>query len=204
MSPGVPPSEAPPRGTPSYGGPPEESPFVGMLARAAWPVALGLGVASVLLGIFALVWPGKTVVVVAVLFGVYLLISGILQFAEAFSHRFSGGTRVLMFASGTLSVLLGLFCFRGAEQSVVLLGLWIGIGWVFRGFTELAAAMTMGHLPGRGWLVFFGLVGVIAGMVLIVSPVHSIVLLAVLAGWWLVLLGLFEVFNAFRLRRSAS
>ena len=184
--------------------PPEEPPFVGMLAKAAWPVALGLGIASVLLGIIALVWPDKTVVVVAVMFGVYLLISGIMQFIEAFSHRFSGGTRVLMFASGTLSVLLGLFCFRGAEQSVVLLGLWIGIGWVFRGFTELAAALTMGELPGRGWMIFFGAVGVIAGMVLIVSPVHSIVLLAVLAGWWLVLLGVFEIYIGFRLRRQAA
>ena len=184
--------------------PPEEPPFVGMLAKAAWPVALGLGIASVLLGIIALVWPDKTVVVVAVMFGVYLLISGIMQFIEAFSHRFSGGTRVLMFASGTLSVLLGLFCFRGAEQSVVLLGLWIGIGWAFRGFTELAAALTMGELPGRGWMIFFGAVGVIAGMVLIVSPVHSIVLLAVLAGWWLVLLGVFEIYIGFRLRRQAA
>jgi uncharacterized membrane protein HdeD (DUF308 family) len=187
-----------------YGAPPDDPPFIGALSRAAWPVALTLGIATVLLGICALVWPDKTVVVVAVLFGIYLLISGILQFVEAFSHRFTGGTRVLMFASGTLSVMLGLLCFRGAEQSVVLLGLWIGIGWLFRGFTELAAAMTVGNLPGRGWMVFFGIVGVIAGMVLIVSPVHSVVVLAVLAGWWLLALGLFEIYTAFRLRKQAE
>jgi uncharacterized membrane protein HdeD (DUF308 family) len=188
----------------SYGAPPEEPPFVEALSKAAWQVALCLGVATVLLGICALVWPGKSVVVVAVLFGIYLLVSGILQFAEAFSHRFSGGTRVLMFASATLSVMLGLICFRGAEQSVVLLGLWIGIGWLFRGFTELSAAMTMGNLPGRGWMIFFGIVGVCAGMVLIVSPVHSIVLLAVLAGIWLLALGMFEIVTAFQLKRAAD
>ncbi len=188
----------------SYGAPPEDPPFVDALTKAAWPVALGLGIVTLLLGVCALVWPGKTVVVVAVLFGIYLLISGILQFVQAFSHRFTGGTRVLMFASGTLSVMLGLLCFRGAEQSVVLLGLWIGIGWLFRGFTELAAAMTVGSLPGRGWMVFFGIVGVIAGMVLIVSPVTSIVVLAVLAGWWLLALGLFEIYTAFRLRKAAE
>ncbi|MBC3843646.1 HdeD family acid-resistance protein [Streptacidiphilus sp. 4-A2] len=180
------------------------APFVEALSKAAWQVALCLGVATVLLGICALVWPGKSVVVVAVLFGIYLLVSGILQFAEAFSHRFSGGTRVLMFASATLSVMLGLICFRGAEQSVVLLGLWIGIGWLFRGFTELSAAMTMGNLPGRGWMIFFGIVGVCAGMVLIVSPVHSIVLLAVLAGIWLLALGMFEIVTAFQLKRAAD
>jgi uncharacterized membrane protein HdeD (DUF308 family) len=205
----------------SYGVPPENSdgnrhagnrhedlplgtPLAGVLARSSWQVALFLGVATLLVGLFTLIWPHKTLLVVAVLFGVYLLLSGILQFAHAFSPRFGGGTRVLMFASGTLSVLLGLLCFRGTEQSVVLLGLWIGIGWLFRGFAELAAATTAPDLPGRGWIIFIGIVSVVAGMVLITSPVTSIVVLAVLAGWWLAALGVFEIVTAFRLRRAAG
>ncbi|QMU79569.1 HdeD family acid-resistance protein [Streptacidiphilus sp. PB12-B1b] len=207
MSYGVPPDSRP--GTRPGSGPgdgPEDAilgtPLAGLLARASWPVALALGVGTLLIGVFTLVWPGKTLVVVAVLFGIYLLLSGILQFAHAFNDRFGAGTRVLMFASGTLSVVLGLLCFRSAEQSVVLLGLWIGIGWLFRGFAELAAAITAPELPGRGWIVFLGIVSVLAGMVLITSPVTSIVVLAVLAGWWLAALGVFEIVTALRLRHS--
>jgi uncharacterized membrane protein HdeD (DUF308 family) len=180
------------------------TPLAGLLAQASWPVALALGIAALAMGVFTLVWPDKTLLVVAVLFGVYLLLSGVLQFAHAFNARFGAGTRVLMFASGTLSVLLGLICFRGAEQSVVLLGLWIGIGWLFRGFAELAAAITAPDLPGRGWIVFLGIISVLAGMVLITSPVNSVVVLAVLAGWWLAAIGVFEIVTAFLMRRSAA
>ncbi len=174
------------------------------LAKAAWPVALVLGIASVTVGVIALLWPHKTVVVVAVMFGVYLLISGIMQFAQGFGHRFSGGARVLMLASGVLSIVFGLLCFRSAEQSVVLLGLWIGIGWMFRGFAELSAAITAPALPGRGWVVFLGVVSVLGGMVLVASPVTSVVVLAVLAGWWLIALGVFEIVSAFRLRSRVT
>jgi uncharacterized membrane protein HdeD (DUF308 family) len=184
--------------------PSAQTPWEAGLAKAAWPVALVLGIASLAVGIVALLWPHKTVLVVGVMFGIYLLISGVMQFAQGFGHRFSGGARVLMLASGVLSVVLGVLCFRSAERSVVLLGLWIGIGWMFRGFAELAAAITAPALPARGWVVFLGVVSVLGGMVLVASPVTSVTVLAVLAGWWLIALGVFEIVNAFRLRGQAA
>ena len=54
------------------------------LARDAWQAVLLIGISAVLLGAIALAWPGKTLVVLGVLFGIYLLISGILQIAAAF------------------------------------------------------------------------------------------------------------------------
>ena len=56
-----------------------------MVARVGrhWGWVLAFGVITLLTGIAALAWPGRTLVVVAVLFGVQLIVMGIFRFAGA-------------------------------------------------------------------------------------------------------------------------
>jgi uncharacterized membrane protein HdeD (DUF308 family) len=131
------------------------------------------------------------------------VVAGVLQIVMAAAPDLTGGLRALGFISGVLFVLLGLFCFRGAFESVTLLGIWIGIGWLFRGVAATFAALDAPSVPGRGWTLFFGIVTALAGIVLIVDPVGSLSALAVLAGIWLVVLGVVEVAHAFALRSRA-
>ncbi|MFV0134979.1 HdeD family acid-resistance protein [Streptomyces sp. HMX87] len=194
----------PPAGPP--GGHEPEPPFEGplhLLSRAAWQTVLLTGVASLVLGVLVLVWPGASLLAAAVLFGLYLLISGVLQLAAAFGTHRTTSLRVLAFISGALSVLLGLFCFRGPLQSVLLLALFIGIGWLFRGITQTVAAAHDPAMPARGWQVFLGVVSALAGAVLIVSPFESVAVLTVLAGCWLVAVGVAEIVTALRIRGRA-
>ncbi|WP_344685850.1 HdeD family acid-resistance protein [Saccharopolyspora taberi] len=170
----------------------------------AWQATLAVGVSSLVLGVLALVWPKATLIVVGVLFGIYLLVSGILQIVAAFGAHVSTGLRVLAFVSGALSILLGLLCFRGELQSIVLLGLWIGIGWLFRGVTQTTAAMSDRDMPARGWQVFLGIVTALAGIVLIVSPIASVGLLVVFGGVWLFVLGVVEIVTAIQVRRRLA
>ena len=95
---------------------------------------------------------------------------------------------------------MGFFCFRDKLESILLLALWIGISWLFRGFTLLAAALSFDHLPGRGWQAFSGLVIVIGGGVLIGSPLDSIEILTLVAGCWLIAIGVVDVISAFQVR----
>lgn len=69
---------------------------------------------------------------------------------------------------------MGFFCFRDKLESILLSALWIGISWLFRGFTLLAAALSFDHLPARGWQVLSGVIIVIGRGVLIISPLDSI------------------------------
>jgi uncharacterized membrane protein HdeD (DUF308 family) len=82
---------------------------------------------------------------------------------------------------------VGFFCFRDKLESILLLALWIGISWLSRGFTLLAAALSFDHLPARGWQVLSGVIIVIGGGVLIISPLDSIAILTLVAGWWLII-----------------
>ena len=117
-------------------------------------------------------------------FGVYLLVSGIAQAIAAFTVGLSPGSRVLFFISGALSVVLGYFAFRDFNNgaAVWMLAIWIGVGFIFQGVTATALAIDVPALPARGWYIFVGILTVIAGVVTIVWPISSIVVLAIIAG----------------------
>ncbi|MFF5495691.1 HdeD family acid-resistance protein [Streptomyces aquilus] len=183
-----------------------EPPFEGplhALSKAAWQVVLITGIASLVLGVLVLVWPGSTLLATGILFGVYLVVSGVFQLVSAFGTHKTTGLRVLAFISGALSILLGLFCFRGPMQSILLLALWIGIGWLIRGITQTLAAASDPSMPARGWQVFLGIITFVAGVVLIDSPFESVAVLTVVGGIWLVVVGVVEIVTAVRMRGRA-
>jgi uncharacterized membrane protein HdeD (DUF308 family) len=173
---------------------------LGTLAASVWQVMLVAGVAAIALGVFVLAWPKATLHVVGVLFGVYLVVTGLFQLAGAFGSHVPGHLRALGFVSGALFVLLGLICFRGAAESVLLLALWIGFGWLIRGVMLTAVALSSQDMPARGWQVFLGVVTAVAGVVVIVSPFGSIAVLTLVTGVWLLVLGVVETAHALRLR----
>ncbi|MBN0043174.1 HdeD family acid-resistance protein [Streptomyces actuosus] len=190
----------------AYGAHEPEPPFEGplhALSRAAWQIVLVTGVASLVLGIVVLSWPDASVRVAGILFGIYLLISGAFQLVAAFGTHRTTSLRVLAFISGALSIVLGLFCFRGPMQSTLLLALWIGIGWLIRGITQTLAAASDPSMPARGWQVFLGVITFIAGIVLIDSPFDSIAVLTVVGGIWLIAVGVVEIVTAVRIRGRA-
>ncbi|MFI0980287.1 HdeD family acid-resistance protein [Streptomyces sp. NPDC021093] len=199
---GTPSGGAPSGGAPQWGPRPEEGPLH-RLGRGAWQAVLAAGVAALVLGVMVLAWPGRTLLVIAVLFGVYLLVSGVMQLVAAFGTHVSTALRVMAFISGALSILLGLLCFRGAMQSLLLLALWIGIGWLFRGITQTVAAASDPEMPARGWQVCLGIISALGGVVLITSPLDSVAVLTVLGGCWLLAVGIVEIVTAFRIRAKA-
>jgi uncharacterized membrane protein HdeD (DUF308 family) len=174
------------------------------LARSAWQLLLLIGVLAVALGVIVLAWPGKTLFVAGVLFGIYLVVSGIGYVFAAFGTHAGAAMRVLTFITGIVSLVLGFFCFRDKFEAVTLLAIWIGVSWLFRGMTLLAAALSLDHMPGRGWQVLSGLIIVVGGAVLIVSPLDSIAVLTLVAGCWLIAIGIVDVITALQVRSRAK
>ncbi|PXX71034.1 uncharacterized membrane protein HdeD (DUF308 family) [Nocardia tenerifensis] len=174
------------------------------LARSAWQTVLVTGLLSVVLGVIILVWPDVTLVAAGVLFGIYLVVSGFLQLLAAFGAPASTGMRVLAFISGVLSIAIGVFCFRDELISILLLAIWIGIGWLFRGVSAVVIGLSEPEAPGRWLAVFFGVLTVIAGIVLIAWPLTSVATLAIVVGVWLIVLGIMEIIVAFGVRKDAK
>lgn len=170
-----------------------------------WKIVLAWGVLTVILGVAVLAWPGMSILAAAVLFGAFLVISGIAQVAAAFARDVSAGSRALLFISGALSVVLGVLAFRhfGQGYAVLLLAIWIGVGFVFQGVAEAVVAISHPLLPARGWHIFLGILTVIAGVVVMSWPFDSVVVLAIVAGAWLVVIGITQIIWAFQARKDA-
>ena len=169
-----------------------------------WKSTLLTGVLSVILGGLVLMRPGESVVLAAILLGAWLLVSGIAQVVFAFSLHVAAGGRILLFLSGAASLILALLAFRHLYDAVWLLAIWIGVGFIFRGVATTVSAISDPDMPGRGWDIFFGVVSLIAGIVVMASPLQSLATLALVVGIWLVVVGVFEVISAFSIRKATK
>ena len=174
-----------------------------------WKSTLVSGILSLTLGILILAWPGISILVAAIVFGVYLLIAGVAQVVFAFSLHVSAGGRVLLFISGAAALVLALLCFRGFYDrnlllAVWMLAIWIGVGFLFRGVATTISAISDPALPGRWWSLFLGVISLLAGIVVIASPFESIDVLTVVVGIWLVVIGVFEIVTSFGVRSASK
>jgi uncharacterized membrane protein HdeD (DUF308 family) len=177
------------------------------LLHHVWTSAVVFGVLAVILGTVILVWPAPSIVVAAAVFGAYLVVSGVAMVILAFRlPAASSAGRFLNFISGVISVILGILAFRhfGEGYAILLLAIWIGVGFIFRGVSSVALAISEPRVPGRGWAIFFGIVSLIAGFTVLGYPFDSIVTLALVVGTWLIILGVMEVVSAFGIRSDAK
>jgi uncharacterized membrane protein HdeD (DUF308 family) len=170
-----------------------------------WKSALVSGLLAVILGIIVVAWPGISILVAAIVFGAYLLVTGAAQVIMAFSLHVTAGGRVLLFISGAAALILAVLAFRhfGEGYAVLLLAIWIGVGFIFRGVATTVAAVSDPTLPGRGWQTFVGVISLIAGVIVIASPFESIITLAIVVGVSLIAIGVLEVISAFGIRKAA-
>lgn len=167
-----------------------------------WWVLLLAGIVSLAVGLVALVWPGKTVLVVAIVFAIWLIVSGIFSLVRGFAQGLTGGMRALFIITGILSLVLGIFAIRGEFQELYILALFIGIGFLFRGFASLFLGLE--NKEGRGVNIFFGIVMLIGGVVVLVWPGISLITLTWVVGIWLIIIGIYEIIASFSVKRLAA
>jgi uncharacterized membrane protein HdeD (DUF308 family) len=166
-----------------------------------WPAFFG--VVSIIAGILALAWPGPTLLVLAVVFGVELIVWGIYRLVGAITFGDAGGgARTLWAILGVLSLLLGFYALRHIVITLLSLGLLLGIFWLVDGIGLIVSAVEHRGMPGRGLSLLSGVLGAIAGLILLVWPSISLLTLAWLVGLWLIILGVTQVGMAMQLRRG--
>ena len=178
-----------------------------MVARVGrhWGWVLGFGIVTFVLGILALAWPGRTLIVVAVVFGAQLVVMGIFRFVSAFaSADLTGGTRVLLALLGVLSLIIGLYAVRHILVTLLALALLLGIFWVVNGAIELFSALSHREMQGRGWTAFMGLLSIASGIIVLAYPGISLRVLAVVLSIWLLVYGVMLILLAFQVRPPAG
>jgi uncharacterized membrane protein HdeD (DUF308 family) len=161
------------------------------------------GVVSLVLGILILLWPDETLLVVAVLFGIQLLLTGIMRIVlGAFSHGQEAWMRAIYVLTGLLVVLAGIVCLRHPVLSIAVIIVVTAIGWMVDGIALIVAGANAAE--GKGPLIFLGSLTVLAAVVLLVVPVESTHALLLLGGWLLIIMGVLSILTGGTSMRTVS
>ncbi|WP_139417160.1 HdeD family acid-resistance protein [Agromyces laixinhei] len=164
------------------------------------------GAVALIIGLFITFAPEKSAIAIAWLFGLYFLIAGIAYLGLGiFSKGISGGARTLDIILGLLFVVGGVIVLSNPNESAVFLGIFlgilVGILWIVEGIVALAQSSDAGS---KGWAIFFGILSLVAGIVLLFSPLWGAVFLFWFAGISLVVLGIVQIVRAFTFGRGVT
>lgn len=171
-----------------------------LLAGPSWPVTVTLGVLTLILGIVVTFHPGGSLNVAAVLVGILMILSGIFHLIRVFDPE--EAHRVWLGIAGLMFIVVGVVLIRHLHITVAVVGLFVGITWIVQGIAALVGGISSDAREGRAWWIAFGAISLIAGIVVVATPVSSLTFLTVLLGVWFIVMGVFEIIGGFMLRRE--
>ncbi|GAA1843546.1 HdeD family acid-resistance protein [Agromyces salentinus] len=164
------------------------------------------GAIALIIGIFITFWPKNAADVLTVLLAIYFLIAGLAYIGLGiFSKGISGGARALDIILGVVFVIAAVIAFANIQAAASLLaavlGIVVGIVWIIEGVVALVQS---GDAPSRGWAIFFGILSLVAGIVLLFSPIWGFVILFVITGISLIILGIVQIVRAFTFGKGVT
>ena len=101
--------------------------FAARSQRSSWGFGVFEGVVGVIIGVLALSMPRITAMVLAVLIGVWALVTGIIELMTALRLRAEVGPVWLLGVAGVLSILLGIAIIVAPGAGVVAMTVLVGI-----------------------------------------------------------------------------
>jgi uncharacterized membrane protein HdeD (DUF308 family) len=165
-----------------------------------WALALR-GLAAVIFGLLAFVWPGITLAALVFLFGAYALVDGIFAIVAGVRATKESEHWWLLLIEGALSVIAGIIAFTVPGITALFL-LALIAGWaIFTGVLEIVAAIQMRkHISGEWLMVLSGLASVVFGVLLIINPGAGALAVVWIIGAYAIVFGILLIALGFRLR----
>ena len=148
---------------------PDGAPILPMLARYWWLILLR-GIAAIIFGILAFIWPGITLVTLILFWGAFTLVDGVL----ALVHAFMGGNM----GSRWWLALIGVGRHRGRHPDVRLAGrdrmvllVFIAAWAIVLGVFQIMGAIKLRKEIDNEWtLILGGVISVLFGLIILVAP----------------------------------
>jgi uncharacterized membrane protein HdeD (DUF308 family) len=167
-----------------------------------WWVFLVRGIAAIIFGATALVWPGPTLVVLVFMFGAYMLVDGITMLVALIR----GDTLARSNASavgtiGVLGIVAGIVTFFWPDATALTLLYVVAFWAIAMGVIQMFTAIALRReIDGEFWMGLGGLISVAFGTYLILFPGAGLLSLVWLVGFWAITFGVSSIGLAFRLR----
>jgi uncharacterized membrane protein HdeD (DUF308 family) len=167
-----------------------------VLARNWWLLAVR-GAVAILLGAFAILWPVQTIVLLALVFGAYMLIDGlVIGFYGVWGHR-----AWWLVVQGVLGVAVGIITLLIPSMTILVLIYLIAFWAILRGIAEIVMATRLGGTVGRELLwIAAGALSVAFGITVIFFPGAGMVAIVWVIGLYAIFLGILLLAAAFQVR----
>src|SRR5436190_7529678 len=166
-----------------------------------WWVPVIRGVAAIIFGIMALVYPGLTVAVLVLLFGAWVLVDGIFRVIGAIGHRASDPDWGWQLVIGILGITIAFLTFHAPAITALALVIYIAAWALMIGATEIAVAFKLRReIKGEWFLILMGLASIIFAGLLLWNPLAGAAALIWIIAWYAVIMGVLAIIFGFRLR----
>jgi uncharacterized membrane protein HdeD (DUF308 family) len=158
------------------------------------------GVFAILFGLIALIFPGPTMLSLALLFSAYMLVDGIVGIISAMRAMRRRDQWGLLVFEGIINILVGIGAFLWPGLTVLAFVLLVAAWALVTGGLMAAASFRLNLDHGRVWLLLGGLLSVAFGVLLIITPVIGAAVLTWWMGAYALAFGIALVIFSFKLR----
>jgi uncharacterized membrane protein HdeD (DUF308 family) len=159
------------------------------------------GIAAIVFGIIAFVYPGITIATLVLLFGAWVLIDGIFRVIGAIGHRASDPDWGWHIVIGIIGIIVGFLTFHAPQITALALIIYIAAWALMIGATEIAFAIRVRReIKGEWFLILMGLASIVFAILLLWNPIAGAAAVIWLIAWYAVVLGILAIFFGFRLK----
>jgi uncharacterized membrane protein HdeD (DUF308 family) len=178
-----------------------------VFASSWWALVLR-GIAAILFGVLAFMWPGITLTALVFLFGAYALVDGAFSIVAGIKSYGERKRWWLLLIEGCLSVAAGVFAFMVPAMTAWILLILIASWAIVTGIFEIAAAIQLRKVISGEWmLALSGVLSILFGALLLYNPAGGALAVVWLIGAYSVLFGILLLVFGIKLRglvRSAD
>jgi uncharacterized membrane protein HdeD (DUF308 family) len=168
-----------------------------------WWLLLLRGIAGIIFGVLAFIWPGITLLTLIIFYGAYALIDGIFAIIAAFRGG-EAQSRWWLLLIGILGIAAGLLTFLWPGLTALVLALFIGAWSLIHGIFEIVGAIKIRkEIDNEWWLILSGALSVIFGLVMLILPGAGALALVWVIGAYSIIFGALLVGFAFRLKKHS-
>jgi len=175
-----------------------------VIVRNWWSLVLR-GLIAILFAAMTFVWPAITLDVLALLFGAYALIDGVVSLVGAVRASSAHERWGALVFEGVVGLFAGIVTLVWPAMTVVALAVIIGAWALITGVLELVAAFSLRkHISGEWLLAVTGLASIVFGILMMIAPLAGALVLALWIGAYALAFGVLLVILGFRLRSHSA
>ncbi|SIO23024.1 HdeD family acid-resistance protein [Algoriphagus halophilus] len=167
-----------------------------------WYLLTLIGAVFILLGIYVFSTPLASYLVLATLFSLSFLVSGLSELTFAFGNRKHLDNWGWFLASGLISTVIGFLLLTNPALSMVTLPLYVGFGVMFKSIAGISFALSLkDHGDEYQSLLWLSIGGMILSIILIWNPAIIGMTLVTVTAMVFILLGIVAVLFSLKLKK---